>query len=64
MSKDRCRGEGFFESLKSVFIGFIEYKRDVFAGQSYKRGDNLREVRYKSSVEISKPNKGTDVLYV
>ena len=64
VSKDRYRVKGLFKSLKSVFTGFIEYERDVFTGQSYERGDNLREIRYKSSVEISKPNKGTDIFYV
>ena len=64
MSKDRCRGKGFLESLEGIFTVFIEYKQDVFTGQLYKGGNNLREVGYKSLIEISKSNQGANVLYV
>ena len=64
MSKDRCRGKGFLESLEGMFTVFIEYKRDIFTVQLYKGGNNLREVRYKLLIEINKNNKGVNVLYV
>ena len=62
--KDGGSSKRLFELLESGLVSRGPEPRDIFMSEGIQRGDNIREVGDKSSVEVPKAEEGFDVLDV
>jgi hypothetical protein len=63
MGEDWSRSEGSFKCLESEATIIREIPRGILSGEAGEGYNDVRVIKDKTTVEISKPEEGLNVLY-